>query len=464
LKSWIKGSNAVVLSLAVVGIFIVLTIFLHSLKGVQWDLSKNKNFTLSDQTKTTLQQLKKEVHVLAFSNQDGTVDREISDMLSAYHKLNGKLTYEEVNLVKKPTVANQYNVKEYNTIVFVSEGKTKVVSPADLFTQGATQGTENFNGEQKFTQAIVNLNSTVKHKVYVVTGHGELTSAAASSFTSSLDQEGYDVKDLNLVKEAQIPADAEALILLAPQKDISDSETKLIQDYVKGKGKLIFALNLVPDMEKWKNWFAILNTLGVKNQLSLAIEKNSKAGDPFTVVPEYGTHAITDKLLQQNLVTVFPDALGLTTDTANTAYSSTVLLKTTDQSFGKTNISRFTTQEPLTPADVEQKAADAKGPLNLALAIQDMDSKPKAIVIGNGYIFDNQLLNQYGNHDFVMNSLGWLQEQKDQLTIRPRQLDIPQQVMISPSQASLIQYTSLILIPLVILLLGAGIWWRRRKG
>jgi ABC-type uncharacterized transport system involved in gliding motility auxiliary subunit len=463
LKSWIRGTNAVVLSLAVVGIFIVLTIFLHSLKGVQWDFSKNKNFTLSEQTKTTLQQLNKEVHVLAFSDQGGTVNPDITDMLSAYHKLNNKLTYEEVNLVKKPTVANQYKVTQYNTIVFVSDGKTKLVNPDELFTQGST-GATNFNGEQKFTQAIVNLISVEKHSVYLVTGHGELGSAQASAFTTSLVQEGYVVKDLNLVKEVKVPADAEALILLAPQKDINDAETKVLQDYLKGKGKLMFGLSLVPDMDKWKNWYVILNSLGIKSQLSLAIEKNSKAGDPFTIVPEYGTHVITDKLLQQNLVTVFPDALGLTADTANKDYPSTVLLKTTADSYGKKNIARFTSQQPLTQADVGQQKTDTPGPLDLAYAIQDKDSKPKAIVIGNAYVFGNELLNQYGNHDFVMNSLGWLQEQKNQLTIRPRELDIPQQVMISPSQKSVIRFISLGFIPILILLLGGGIWWRRRKG
>jgi ABC-type uncharacterized transport system involved in gliding motility auxiliary subunit len=464
LKSWIKGTNAVVLSLAVVGIFIVLTIFLHSLKGVQWDLSKDKKFTLSDQTKTTLQQLKKDVHVLAFSNQNGAVDPEITDMLSAYHKINGKLTYEEVSLVKKPSLANQYKVTQYSTVVFVIDGKTQLVNPSDLYAQDQTTGTESFNGEQKFTQAIVNLSTDKKHLVYLVTGHGEYTSATASSFTQSLQLEGYEAKDLNLVGDATIPADAEALILLAPQKDLGDAETKVLQEYLKGKGKIMFALNLAPAMDKWKNWYAIMNTLGIKNQLSLAIEKNSKAGDAFTIVPEYGTHEITDKLVQQNLVAIFPDALGLTADTANADYQSTVLLKTTADSFGKTNITRFTTQEPLTQAEVEEKATDPKGPLDLAFAIQDKESKPKAIVIGNGYLFDNELLNQYGNHDFVMNSLGWLQEQKNQLTIRPRQLDVPQQIMISPSQSRVIQYTTLIIIPLMILLLGGGIWWRRRKG
>jgi hypothetical protein len=404
------------------------------------------------------------VHVLAFSDAQGNVDPEVTDMLSAYRKQNSKVTYELVNLVKKPALATQYKVTQYNTIVFESGGKTNLISPDTLYTQGASQTTQNFNGEQKFTQAIISLISDVKHKVYLVTGHGELTSATASTFTSSLQQEGYDVTDLNLVKEAKIPADAETIIVLAPQKDLSDQETKIIQDYVKGKGKLMFSVGLTPDMDKWKNWYTILNSVGLTNQLSLAIEQNSQAGNPLTIVPDYSAHDITSKLQEQNLVTVLPEALGLKADANNKDFQSAPLLQTTAQSYGKTNLSRFTSQVPLTQTDVAQAAADIKGPLDLAYAIQDKDSKPKAIVIGNGLLFGNDLLNQYGNHDFVMNSLNWLQEQKNQITIRPREEAAAQQIMMTPSQARLVQYISLLVFPLLILLLGGGIWWRRRKG
>lgn len=42
MNKWLKGANAAVLSAAVLGIFIIATIFLYSAKGLQWDLTKNK--------------------------------------------------------------------------------------------------------------------------------------------------------------------------------------------------------------------------------------------------------------------------------------------------------------------------------------------------------------------------------------------------------------------------------------
>ncbi|MGO4271439.1 ABC transporter, partial [Paenibacillus sp. TAF58] len=68
MNKWIRGTNATVLSIAVIGIFIILTIFLHSLKGFQVDLTKNKSFTLSEQTVATLKNLNQDIHIVAFTN------------------------------------------------------------------------------------------------------------------------------------------------------------------------------------------------------------------------------------------------------------------------------------------------------------------------------------------------------------------------------------------------------------
>jgi ABC-type uncharacterized transport system involved in gliding motility auxiliary subunit len=76
---------------------------------------------------------------------------------------------------------------------------------------------------------------------------------------------------------------------------------------------------------------------------------------------------------------------------------------------------------------------------------------------------DNEITVQ-GNRDFAMNSVGWLQELKDQVTIRPRQGEAYQQALILPNQANMIFYGTVVVFPLCFLLVGGLIWWRRRKG
>ena len=94
MKKWIRGTNAIVRSAAVIGIFILLTVFLHTVKGFQWDLTASKKFTLSDQTITVLKELDKDVNVIAFTSSSMEYyNRQISDLLEEYGKRNSKLTF-----------------------------------------------------------------------------------------------------------------------------------------------------------------------------------------------------------------------------------------------------------------------------------------------------------------------------------------------------------------------------------
>ncbi|MBO9604448.1 MAG: GldG family protein [Paenibacillaceae bacterium] len=467
MKNWMKGTNAVILAVAAVGIFILLTIFLYSLKGTQWDLTKSKKYTLSDQTITALKQVKDDIHVTAFTEPgQGAVNRQITDLLEEYHKRNSKFTWEEVDPKKKPAIAEKYKIEQYNTLVFEMGSKTKNVDGNSLFGQGSTETSYAFSGEEKFTQAILTLMSNEKKSLYLISGHGELTAANAAGLTAAFTDEGYEVKDLNLFKEAAIPEDAKTLMVLGPQSDISDKEAELLKGFVKDKGKLFVSLGLAKGMDTWKNWNDLLNTLGVKNDQALIVEsKQTLQNDPLTFVPSYGYHEITSKLDGQGIVVALPAALALGNDANNADYQSTALLRTSDAAIGKVDLSKFLGAGNITANDLKATDKDLKGPLDLAYAVSTKtDSKPKAVVIGNTYFLTNDVLSFQGNKDFILNSVGWLDEQQTSLTIRPREDEQMQQVFITQAKGDMILYGTTIGIPLVFLLIGGAIWWRRRKG
>jgi hypothetical protein len=234
---------------------------------------------------------------------------------------------------------------------------------------------------------------------------------------------------------------------------------------VKGTGKLWFALGIAKDMENWANWTSVLDTIGVKSSQALVVEnRKSLSTDPLTIIPEYGYHDITSKLSDQDRITVLYGALALETNKEVTDYNATALLQTTKDAYGKTNLSFFTSATSITQNDLKKADADLAGPLDLAYAVQDKDSKPKAIVIGSGAFVTNDLIGEQGNKDFILNSIGWLQEQQNMVTIRPQEESQLQQVFFTQGQANVIQYSTMIVIPLFILILGGVIWWRRRRG
>jgi ABC-type uncharacterized transport system involved in gliding motility auxiliary subunit len=467
-KTWIKGANAAVLSLAAIGIFILLTIFLHSLKGVQWDLTANKKFTLSDKTISTLSGLDQEVHAIAFTEEgQGVVSRQIKDLLDEYHKRSGKFTWEEVDPKKKPAIARKYEINAYGTIVFESGEKTKSVSSYELFGTGENQTSYTFSGEARFTQAILDLTSGEKHIAYAVTGHNELPLAQASEFRRSLENEGMELKELNLFTRTAVPEDAETLIVLSPQKDISEKEAGLIQDFVKNKGKLYMTVDLVKDMDKWANWSKVLDTVGIKNQNAITVESaKTLSSDPLTIVPQYNYHDITEKLSEQQLIVAMPGAMALTPAAADQTggFKASSLLKTGDQGYAKTNLTPFTTNTRITQDTIKKTDADLKGPVDLAFAVTTQEDKPKAVVIGNGAFLRDDWISEQSNRDFALNSVNWLNERKELVTIRPREEQAPEQVYIALSRQKMIFWGTVAVFPLAFLALGGFVWWRRRKG
>jgi hypothetical protein len=462
-NKWLRGTNATVLSLAVIGIFIVVTVFLHSLGNLQWDLTKDKKFTLSEQSMNVLDKLDKDIHVIVFDGgqADPFLSQQVVDLVKEFQRHNKHITFDEYDMLKQPSMAKQYNVDGGGTIVFESGDQKKNISFYQMFMPGQQQdGSYMFDGEQKYTEAILNLTATETHPVYFLTGHNEIAITELNTLKSSLEGVNYVVKELNLYREGKIPDDAQAIFIMGPKTDLNDQETKLIKDYLQGNGKLYLALGFNKDMTtQWKNIDSIMSTLGVQDLHSVAIEpKQSVLFDPLTIVPTYGFHDITNKLDDSQLLTVISLAISLKDDPAVKDYSPTMLLKTTNQAYGETDL------EALTKGQSKQDSVDTAGPLNLAYAVEDSAKRPKAVIIGgSNFLSDNEITVQ-GNRDFAMNSVGWLQEMKDQVTIRPRQGEAYQQALILPNQANMIFYGTVVVFPLCFLLVGGLIWWRRRKG
>ncbi|OXM86309.1 GldG family protein [Paenibacillus rigui] len=461
MNKWIRGTNAVVLSLAVIGIFIVLTIFLNSTKTMQIDLTQNKQFTLSDQTVQTLKSLDKDVHLIAFtsSQTDPLMSRQVSELVQEYKKRNGKIVFDQYDLEKNPEIAQQYEVDPSGSLVVESGTQKKSINYYEMFQQGQSQGEYQFSGEQKLTQALVNLNVKDKTKVYFLSGHNELPLNQMTLWQSGLEGENYEVKDLNLLREGKIPDDAQSLFIIGPQSDLNDKEAEVIKEYLNGKGKLYIALGFNNDMAtKWKNIDGLLSVYGIQDQHAVAIEpKQSKLFSPLTIIPEYGTHDITKKLQDSNLLTLMNLAVALNSAPVDN-YPSTAILKTTDQAFGETDIAQLLQNK------YGKDDKDIKGPLNLGYAVSTKDNKPKAVILGGSTFLRDDVIQQQGNRDFALNSVGWLQEQKDQVTIRPRENPKVATAAITGGQAQSIFYGTVLLFPLLFLLVGGSIWWRRRKG
>jgi hypothetical protein len=281
-----------------------------------------------------------------------------------------------------------------------------------------------------------------------------------ASFRSTLEGENYELKELNLLRDAKIPDDATSVFILGPQKDFDPKEVDLLKQYVQGNGKLFISTGYFKDMQNMKNFDELLAAVNVKNVNAVAIETaRTVYNSPLTIVPSIEVHTITQAMTENGLAVVLPISVAYSTDSTNANWKARPLLKSSASAYGETNISQLTGG-----SGPKQDEGDLKGPLDLAYAVMDKDNKPKAIVLGSNEMLFDQYISLYGNRDFALNSVNWMQEQTDQVTIRARQQDAMQTAIIMPNKAKMIFYGTVVIYPLAILALGGLIWWRRRKG
>jgi ABC-type uncharacterized transport system involved in gliding motility auxiliary subunit len=132
------------------------------------------------------------------------------------------------------------------------------------------------------------------------------------------------------------------------------------------------------------------------------------------------------------------------------------LFSTTKRSLGVKN---------LASAEIARSKDDLPGPLTLAAAgtynTGKEEGKGLFVVVGNSRWITNGSLDFYGNSDLLLNTLNWLSSDEDLISIRPRE-NKDRRLVMNEKQVSLVFYGSVIGIPLLILIAGVGVWWRRR--
>ncbi|MEK4366799.1 GldG family protein [Paenibacillus sp. FSL R5-0473] len=463
MKKWLSHTNSTVLSVAVIGIFILLTLFLNSLGGFQLDLTSNKQYTLSDQSLTAIKNVKDDVNILVLTveNANNTVlNREVTDMVEEYTKRNSKLKIKQYNLTQEPALASKYGITG-SSIVLEQGDQHKVIDIASLFTAtgDGSDGSYQFTGEEKLTQALMNMSSTEMHKMVFLTGHEELSLAQMTTLQSSLEQNNVQTEELQLNQAGKVPEDADVLAIIGPQRDLSDTEMKAIRTYLSNGGKLLLSLGFVEDMKSsWKNIDGLMADYGVVDEHAVMVDnQQASTMGPLWVVPEYGTHAITDKLAASQLYPMLSLSIALTSKEQD-KYTLSPLIHSSNDSYGETNIGGLLQNE--TTNDAEE---DIQGPVELGYAADTTDGKPKAVILGSSIFMQDSEIANGGNRDFILNTVNYLSEKENGLTIRPRVQAGYETAYLNAEQARTIFFVAIVAFPLIFVIIGVLLWWRRRR-
>ena len=353
---------------------------------------------------------------------------------------------------RDPTLAKQYGVRRYGTIV--------VATPEKHYE--AQEETE-----EGVTNAIVRLLKGQK-TIYFIQGHGErdlddTDRRGFSSLKKDLENENYIVKSQVLLQNMAIPADAAVIVIAGPTNEYLPQETEVIQKYVDGGGRALFMLDPTVELP---NLSKLLANWDVTVRNDLVIDENPIA-QIFGTRPEmplilkYGSSPIVEPLART--ATLFPITRSFEVNKDfKQGVTADSLCETTSESYGVQGFN------PKMTTVTFRKGKDVRGPLSVAVSGSvstgggEKAKQGRFVAMGTSAAAANSYLGFQGNRDLIMNMVNWLAADEDMISIRPKPKG-SQQLTLNQKQMRNVFLGGVVGLPLLIVLAGATVWFRRRR-
>jgi hypothetical protein len=179
------------------------------------------------------------------------------------------------------------------------------------------------------------------------------------------------------------------------------------------------------------------------------------------IVKPSATHPISRDLTQTGLALPTVRSLSVLEGKGTTPAP---LVLTGQEAWGETDIQGLFTR------GAKHDPGEKPGPLTVAMAAQKpatteagrRSPEARVVVVGDGEFFSNQYQQLLGNLDFLMNAAGWLAEQEDRITIRPKSREASR-LFLSAAQVSAIKFLTIDALPVALLGLGLAVWLVRRS-
>jgi ABC-type uncharacterized transport system involved in gliding motility auxiliary subunit len=443
----LQGANLALYTLIGIAIIVLVNWFVNN-HDKRWDLTPNQEYSLSPQSKKLLKGLKQNVTIYAFDRKEAFSKRR--DLLGEYESASSHVAVRYVDPDRQPALAKQYGIQSYGTIEVVS-------------------GTRHFQAQNTNEEGVTNALIRVlmgEKTIYFMDGHGERSiddtgRDGFQDFKKELNNESYNVKTLILLQKNEIPPECQVLVIAGPKHDYLPAEIATISKYIEGGGRVLFMLDAgvkLPNLSK------MLAGWGVQARNDLVVDLNPVARlfgttPDMPLIIKYGSNPIVEPM--QRTATLFPlsRSFEISKDSKGGA-SPEMLCETSADSFGVEDFN------PSMQKVSYQPGKDIKGPLTVAAAdtISGSDGKKtegRLVVTGTSLLGANAYLGFQGNKDLAMNMINWLSAEESLISIRPKSHE-NQTLNMNQRQMGQLLYLGVFGLPLAIILLGTGVWWRRR--
>jgi ABC-type uncharacterized transport system involved in gliding motility auxiliary subunit len=454
---WLKARQTRYAAYAVMYVLVVLAIVvvanvLANKYNKSIDTTSNKRYSLSEQTGKIAKGLKQNATITYFNQ--STRFREGKDLLDEYSSLSPRIHVEYIDPDKNPQLAREDGIRDFGTAVVEVGGKKDT---AKSMTEEGITGSfiRDLKGD---TRTVCFVTGSGEHQIDDTDRDG------LSQFKDLLAKEKYQAKAIDLLQKAEVPDDCTALVVAGPTRDYQQPEVDAIKKYVEDGGRALLLLD--PPLQTGRSSIAANDALanliaswGVTLDKDLILDFNpigqlAGLGPQVALVTHYESQAIVN-------------------DMKGTAVGLPLVRSLEIKDGGKTSVQKLfdSSDSSLATSDLSASSINVndpknkKGPMPLAASGSYNTGKPNTqgrfVVLGSSTWVANRFIGFNGNSDLALNAVNWLASDEDLISIRPKPQD-DRRITMTSAQLNRVRLTSQFGLPLVVIIAGVTIWWKRR--
>ncbi|HWN81128.1 MAG TPA: GldG family protein, partial [Candidatus Udaeobacter sp.] len=237
------------------------------LAGVNWlssrhhfrkDLTANRAFSLSPQTRKLVTNLDRDIELIAFYRTGDSAVEPVKDLCREVADLSPRVRFEVVDPDRQPGRASRYPSLDYGVTVVDGGERTERIDGAN---------------EAALVNAMIQVTRKEKKTIGFLTGHGEHDPTSSeehgySALTTRLESEGYAVEKLQLADQTAVPKHIAVVVIAGPEKALFPNEQAAVLAYVAQGG----AAMVMSDPEPKASLAALAAPYGIEIGADLVVD------------------------------------------------------------------------------------------------------------------------------------------------------------------------------------------------
>jgi ABC-type uncharacterized transport system involved in gliding motility auxiliary subunit len=408
--------------------------------------------SLPPESRAVLATLKGPVEIVSYANPQGDLRQTIAGFIQRFQRVKPDINLRFVDPQQDPAAMREQGITVDGALILHYQDREQRLDELD---------------ERSLTNALERLARGGERMVAFVTGDGERradgkANADLGTFIAQLEGRGMRAVPLNFAQVTGVPEHTNLVVLASPTLALPPAEVKALADYVNNGGNLLW---LTEPSNDDLGLSPLAEALGVRVLPGVLVDGQGAAlglKDPrILALGNYPAQAITRGFI---LSTVFPQVSALA-KVSNANWGIAPFLRSGAQS--------WTEFKPIDNAQdstirYDADAGELKGPLDFGFALSRISPSPdkaeqRAVVIGDGDFLSNSFLGNGGNRALGERIFDWLLGDDALVNLPPR--GAPDRLLqLSQAQLNAVSMGFLLALPLILLLAGGWIAWRRRRA